>query len=143
MPSDEDLIRKLLMTLGEDPDREGLKETPKRVLSAWKYWMSGYDMDAKKILKTFHDGATDYDELIFEGGIPFVSHCEHHMAPFFGVVHIGYIPEDEIVGLSKLVRLVEMYALRLQVQERMTVQIAKALEEHTNALVCSSSAFAI
>lgn len=130
MFEEEELIRRLLILLGEDPNREGLQETPVRFLKAWRYWTSGYGQDPKEILKTFEDGAQDYSELVFQGNIPFYSTCEHHMAPIFGVVHVGYIPDKRIVGLSKMPRLVEVFARRLQVQERMTTQIAHAMQDH-------------
>lgn len=129
-----DLIRDLLMSLGEDPERGGLRETPERVSRAWGAWTCGYDMEPAEVLKTFEDGAESYDELVFQGNIPFYSHCEHHMAAFFGVAHIGYIPSGKVVGLSKLSRLVDIFAHRLQVQERMTRQIAEALQEHLQPL---------
>lgn len=137
MTDNRAIIRKLLRFLGEDPKREGLLETPKRVLEAWRFWCSGYNKDPKSVLKTFEDGSKNYDEMVFQSQIPFFSCCEHHMAPFFGYVHIAYIPYNKIVGLSKLSRLVEIYARRLQVQERMTGQIVDALMNH---LDCSGAA---
>jgi GTP cyclohydrolase I len=124
------MIRELLEYVGEDPDREGLRDTPKRVLDAWAYWCSGYKQDAQSVLKTFEDGAENYDQIILECNVPVYSHCEHHMAPFLGVAHIGYLPDKKIVGLSKLPRLIDVFARRLQVQERLTVQIADALEKY-------------
>lgn len=124
------MIQHLLQFIGEDYNREGLRETPRRVLEAWKFWTSGYDKDPATILKTFADGAKGYDELICQGAIPVWSMCEHHMAPFFGVAHIAYIPKGRIVGLSKMPRLVDIFARRLQVQERLTHQIADAMNEH-------------
>ena len=121
--------RRLLTSLGEDPDRPGLVETPARVSKAWKHWTSGYDQDPMTLLKAFEDGAEQYNELIVVRGIPVYSHCEHHLAPFFGKATIGYLPNGKIVGLSKLTRLVDCFAKRLQVQERMTIQIANALME--------------
>ncbi|TFW31104.1 GTP cyclohydrolase I FolE [Massilia horti] len=121
--------RRLLTSLGEDPDRPGLHETPARVAKAWKHWTSGYDQDPAEILKAFEDGAEEYNELIVVRGIPVYSHCEHHLAPFFGKATVGYLPNGKIVGLSKLTRLVDVFAKRLQVQERMTIQIANALME--------------
>lgn len=123
----EDMVRQLLTFVGEDPKREGLLETPQRVLKAWQHWCSGYGQDPAKILKTFKDGSQNYDEMVFQGTIPFFSCCEHHLAPFFGYVHIAYIPNGKIVGLSKLGRLVEIFARRLQVQEKLTTQIVEAL----------------
>lgn len=123
----EDAIVRLLQFIGEDPARGGLIETPTRVAKAWEFWTSGYNVNPADVLKTFTDGATGYDEMVLVKDIPFYSHCEHHLAPFFGTVTIGYVPEGKIVGLSKLSRLVEVFARRLQVQEHMTVQIADAL----------------
>jgi GTP cyclohydrolase I len=121
--------RRLLLSLGEDPNRPGLVETPARVAKAWKHWTSGYGQDPVALLKAFEDGAEQYNELIVVRGIPVYSHCEHHLAPFFGKATIGYVPNGKIVGLSKLTRLVDCFAKRLQVQERMTIQIAEALME--------------
>lgn len=115
-----------------DPDymREGLEETPARVAKAWEFWTQGYSMRAEDILKVFEDGADGYDEMVIVKNIPIYSKCEHHLADIFGTVTIAYIPDGKVVGLSKLSRLANMYARRLQVQERMTVQIADALHEH-------------
>lgn len=122
--------RRLLISLGEDPDRDGLVETPSRVAKAWKHWTSGYKQDPAELLKVFEDGAAGYDELVIIRGIPVYSHCEHHLAPFFGRATIGYVPDGKIVGLSKLTRLVDCFAKRLQGQERLTAQIANALMTH-------------
>ncbi|RFC32147.1 MAG: GTP cyclohydrolase I [Candidatus Nitrotoga sp. LAW] len=122
--------RRLLISLGEDPNRAGLVETPSRLVTAWKHWTSGYTQDPAELLKVFEDGAEDYNELIVIRGIPVYSHCEHHLAPFFGKATIGYVPNGKIVGLSKLTRLVNCFARRLQVQERLTIQIANALMTH-------------
>ena len=121
--------RRLLTSLGENPDRPGLIETPARVTKAWKHWTSGYDQSPVEVLKAFEDGAEEYNELIVVRGIPVYSHCEHHLAPFFGKATVGYLPNGKIVGLSKLTRLVDIFSKRLQVQERMTMQIANALME--------------
>ncbi|WP_256078847.1 GTP cyclohydrolase I FolE [Massilia sp. YIM B04103] len=121
--------RRLLQSFGEDPDRPGLIETPHRVSKAWKHWTSGYAQNPVELLKAFEDGAEQYNELIVVKGIPVYSHCEHHLAPFFGKATVGYVPNGKIVGLSKLTRLVDCFAKRLQVQERMTMQIAEALME--------------
>ncbi len=126
----EKIIRKLLQHIGENPDREGLRETPKRVMKAWSEWAVGYKQDPADVLKTFKDGAEDYDELVIVHNIPVVSKCEHHLETIFGHAHVGYIPNGKIVGLSKLARVVEIYARRLQTQERMTKQIADALVKH-------------
>ena len=122
--------RRFLASLGEDPDRAGLVETPHRVAKAWKHWTAGYAQDPAECLKVFEDGAEQYNELIVVRGIPVYSHCEHHLAPFFGSATIGYIPNVKIVGLSKLTRLVDCFSKRLQVQERLTIQIANALMTH-------------
>ncbi len=129
-------IQKLLYHIGEDPTRGGLEETPKRVLKAWNDWCSGYEIDPASVLKVFEDGAEDCDEMVVVKDIPFYSHCEHHMAPFFGTATIAYIPNGKIVGLSKLSRLLDVFAKRLQVQERLTTQIADAIMEHLDALGC-------
>lgn len=126
--------RRLLRHLGEDPDRQGLTDTPQRVDRAWKHWTSGYAQDPAEILKVFEDGAEQYNELIVVRGIPVYSHCEHHLAPFFGSATVGYTPNGKIVGLSKLTRLVECFSKRLQVQERLTIQIANALMQHVEPL---------
>ena len=126
----EDNIRRLLQYVGEDANREGLLETPRRAAKAWAHWCGGYGGDPAKILKVFEDGAENHDQMVTVKDIPIYSHCEHHMAPIFGTVTISYIPNGKIVGLSKLSRLAEMYARRLQVQERLTDQIADALFEH-------------
>jgi len=127
---DEHDWRRFLKSLGEDPDRPGLIETPARVAKAWKHWSSGYGQNPADVLKAFEDGAEEYNELIVVRNIPVYSHCEHHLAPFFGKATVGYMPDGKIVGLSKLTRLVECFAKRLQVQERLTIQVANALMEH-------------
>lgn len=127
--SADDIITRLLQFIGEDPQREGLKETPARVIKAWRdEWASGYAKDPKEVLKAFKDGGEKYDEMIVVRDIPVYTHCEHHLAPFFGVAHVGYIPNGRIAGLSKLARVVDIYARRLQVQERLTAEIAGAIE---------------
>lgn len=126
----EDNIRRTLQFVGEDAERGGLAETPSRVAKAWGYWCGGYGLDPADILKTFEDGAQNVNEMVMVKNIPFYSHCEHHMAAFFGSATIAYIPDGRIVGLSKLNRLVDIFARRLQVQERLTTQIADALVEH-------------
>lgn len=126
----QDNIVRLLEYIGEDPSREGLKDTPDRVVKAWREWASGYGKDAGEILKVFEDGAEHYNQMVTVKDIPFYSKCEHHLADIFGTVTIAYIPNGRIVGLSKLARLTDMYARRLQVQERMTRQIADALVQH-------------
>lgn len=125
------LIRNLIIELEENPEREGLKETPDRVAKAWNFWTSGYGQDPSLILKTFKN--ENHDELVFQGQIPFFSTCEHHLAPFFGMACIGYIPNGKIVGLSKLARLLDIYARRLTIQERITTQVAATLMKHLDA----------
>ncbi|CAM8663262.1 FolE GTP cyclohydrolase I [Oxalobacteraceae bacterium] len=127
---DEHDWKRFLKSLGEDPDRPGLVETPARVTKAWKHWSSGYGQNPADVLKAFEDGAEEYNELIVVRNIPVYSHCEHHLAPFFGKATVGYMPDGKIVGLSKLTRLVECFAKRLQVQERLTIQVANALMEN-------------
>lgn len=129
-----DNIVRLLEFVGEDPNRGGLLETPRRVEKAWQHWTSGYNKDAGQILKVFEDGAEAYDQMVTVKDIPIYSHCEHHLAPIFGTCTISYIPDGKIVGLSKLSRLADMFARRLQVQERLTNQIADALMQHLNPL---------
>lgn len=130
----ENSIRELLKLVGEDPDREGLRETPQRFLKAFDFWTQGYHQDPSEVFKTFEDGAEYYDQLIFIGNIPVYSMCEHHIAPFFGVAHIGYIPQYRIIGLSKIPRLVDIFARRLQCQERLTRQVADVIWEGLDPL---------
>ena len=127
---DENDWKRFLKHIGEDPNRPGLHETPSRVQKAWRQWTSGYGQDPAEVLKVFEDGAEQYNELIVVRGIPVYSHCEHHLAPFFGTATVGYVPNGRIVGLSKLTRLVDCFAKRLQVQERLTRQVADALMTH-------------
>ena len=126
----EAVMRQLLNVVDPNPERGGLIETPLRAAKAWQDWTSGYNMDAASILKVFEDGAEGCDEMVVVHDIPVYSHCEHHLAPIFGFATVGYLPDGKIVGLSKLNRLVDMHARRLQVQERMTNDIAKDLMEH-------------
>lgn len=121
----EDAIREILQNIGDDPRREGLIETPKRVANAYKEFFAGYSQDPEKIIKTFTNEG--YDEMLLVKDIEYFSHCEHHIVPFFGIVHVAYIPDKKITGLSKIPRLVEVFARRLQNQERLTVQIGKTL----------------
>jgi GTP cyclohydrolase I len=124
----EDLYRKILAEVGEDPDREGLKNTPRRASEALRFLTRGYKQDAKEILNgaVFHES---YEHMILVKDIEFYSLCEHHLLPFFGQAHVAYVPKGKIIGLSKIARLVDMYARRLQVQERMTQEIANALSD--------------
>ena len=123
----EEAIKKLLSWIGEDPSREGLQETPKRVVKAFKEYFKGYHQDAEADLsKTFGD-VEGYDDMVVEKNITLESHCEHHMAPIIGVAHVAYIPNKKVVGLSKLARTVEVFSKRLQTQERLTMQVAKTL----------------
>lgn len=124
------LVRESLFFLDPEWSREGLHETPERVAKAWEFWTRGYREDPAKILKVFEDGAAGYDQMISVLHIPIYSKCEHHLADIFGTACVAYIPNGKIVGLSKLSRLVDCFARRLQVQERLTVQIADAIEEH-------------
>ncbi len=127
------LTRSLLVEIGEDPERAGLIRTPHRVAKAMRYLTSGYDMNIEKVLNgAIFDEA--YDEMVIVKDIDFFSMCEHHMLPFYGKAHIAYIPNGKIVGLSKIPRIVEVFARRLQVQERMTRQIADTLMEHLDPL---------
>lgn len=117
----------MLRVLDPDASRQGLAETPLRAAKAWLEWTAGYHQNPEDILKTFEDGAKDCDEMVVVRNIPVYSHCEHHLAPIFGTATIGYLPSGRIVGLSKFNRLVDVFAKRLQVQERMTTQIANAI----------------
>ena len=129
----EEAVIKLLDWMGEDPSREGLLETPKRVVKAFKEYFKGYSEDPKKILeKTFGD-VEGYDDMVIQKNISVQSHCEHHMAPIIGVAHVAYIPKERVVGLSKLARVVEVFSKRLQTQERLTMQIANVLMESLDA----------
>ena len=129
----EEAFKTILSWMGEDPGREGLLETPKRVVKAFKEYFGGYNEDAEKILsKTFGD-VEGYDDMVVEKNISVTSHCEHHMAPIVGTAHVAYIPKDRVVGLSKLARVVEVFSKRLQTQERLTMQVAKALMNSLDA----------
>lgn len=125
----EDIVREVLNQVGDEPKREGLLETPARVAKAWDHWFSGYNSNPWDILKVFTDGAQGVDEMVIEVDIPFYSHCEHHIAPFFGLASVAYVPNGRVLGLSKMNRLVDLFARRLQVQERLTAQIADALND--------------
>ncbi len=132
--SADDIVTRLLQYVGEDPKRQGLVETPQRVLKAWQEWTAGYKQDPATIFKSFEDGAQNYDEMIVVNDLPFYSHCEHHLAPFFGTATIAYIPNKKIVGLSKFGRVLDIYAKRLQVQERLNVQVADAIQNYLKPL---------
>ena len=123
----EEAIKIIIQWLGEDPNREGLLSTPKRVVKAYKEYFQGYKQDPKNYLaKTFTE-VEGYDDMVIEKNISLQSHCEHHMAPILGVVHVAYIPSSKVVGLSKLARVVEVFSKRLQTQERLTMQIARTI----------------
>ena len=129
----EDAFKTILAWMGEDPNREGLMETPKRVVKAFKEYFKGYNEDPNQILdKTFGD-VDGYDDMVIQKNISVQSHCEHHMAPIIGKAHVAYIPKDRVVGLSKLARVVEVFSKRLQTQERLTMQIANTLMESLDA----------
>ena len=129
----EQAFKTILKWLGEDPNREGLLETPKRVMKAYKEYFGGYKVDPNKILdKTFGD-VDGYDDMVIQKNISVQSHCEHHMAPIIGKAHVAYIPKERVVGLSKLARVVEVFSKRLQTQERLTMQVAKTLMESLDA----------
>lgn len=123
-------VREILYSVGENPDREGLQATPARVARAWKEWTRGYGQNPADIMRSFKDGGEIYDEMIIVKNIPFYSHCEHHLAPFFGTAHIAYVPDGKILGLSKFSRVLDIFARRLQVQERLTQQVVDAFMEH-------------
>ena len=129
----EEAFVKIIRWIGEDPSREGLASTPKRLVKAFKEYFKGYSEDPKKILeKTFGD-VQGYDDMVIQKNISLQSHCEHHLAPIIGVAHIAYIPNSRVVGLSKLARVVEVFSKRLQTQERLTMQIANTLMEALDA----------
>ena len=125
----EEAVRTLIQWAGDDPQREGLRDTPARVARAYEEFFAGYGQDPAEILKRTFSEVEGYDEMIVMSDIRFESHCEHHMVPIIGKAHVGYLPDKRVVGISKLARLVEVYARRLQVQEKMTVQIADTLQE--------------
>jgi GTP cyclohydrolase I len=125
----EEAVRTLLLWAGEDPNREGLIDTPKRVVNAYQDWFSGYNEDPVRYLKRTFEEVEGYDEMIVLRDIEFESHCEHHMAPIIGKAHIGYLPKNKVVGISKLARVVQAFARRFQVQEKMTAQIAHCIQD--------------
>jgi len=124
----EDAVRTLIRWAGDDPDREGLRGTPSRVVRAFEEWFAGYGTDPREYLKSTFEEIGGYDEVVMLRDISFESHCEHHIAPIIGKVHIGYLPRNRVVGISKLARLVETYAKRLQIQEKLTAEIATCLD---------------
>jgi GTP cyclohydrolase IA len=128
----EAAVRTLIRWAGEEPDREGLDGTPARVVRAYEEWFAGYGEDPAELLRRTFEEAGGYDEIVLLRDIRFESHCEHHMAPIIGRAHIGYLPRNRVVGISKLARLVEVYARRLQIQERMTAEIANTLDRELN-----------
>ena len=129
----EEAFKTILTWMGEDPKREGLLETPKRVVKAFKEYFGGYSQDPNKILdKTFGD-VEGYDDMVVQKNVSVQSHCEHHMAPIIGIAHVAYIPNERVVGLSKLARVVEVFSKRLQTQERLTMQIAKTIMDSLDA----------
>ncbi|MCP1336223.1 MAG: GTP cyclohydrolase I FolE [Alphaproteobacteria bacterium] len=125
----EQAVRTLLRWAGDDPDREGLVDTPKRVAKAFEEWFAGYDMDPVAYLERTFEEVEGYDEMVLLRDIRFESHCEHHLAPIIGRAHVAYLPTGKVVGISKLARVVEAFARRLQVQEKMTAQIANTIQQ--------------
>ncbi len=125
----EDAVRTLLRWAGEDPNREGLLDTPKRVVEAYRDWFAGYAIDPREYLSRTFEEMAGYDEMVVLRDIEFESHCEHHMAPIIGKAHVGYLPTDKVVGISKLARVVDVFARRFQVQEKMTAEIARCINE--------------
>lgn len=127
--SAEEAVRTLLRWAGEDPHREGLRDTPKRVVDAYRDWFSGYSSDPSEYLRRTFEEVEGYDEMVVLRDIAFESHCEHHMAPIIGQAWVAYVPNGRVVGISKLARVVEVYAKRLQIQEKMTAQIANTIND--------------
>ena len=125
----EEAVRTLLRYAGEDPAREGLLDTPKRVVEAYGDWFSGYAVDPREYLQRTFEEMAGYDEMVVLRDIEFESHCEHHMAPIIGKAHVGYLPTSKVVGISKLARVVDVFARRFQVQEKMTAEIARCINE--------------
>ena len=132
--SADDITTRFLQVIGEDAARDGLVETPARVVASWKHLYGGYDVDATTLLKSFDNTESQYDEMVVLRDIEFYSTCEHHLLPFFGRIHIGYLPVDRVVGVSKLARVVEAYSRRLQIQERLTQQIAEVIQSELHPL---------
>ena len=132
MPSQlevEQAFRGVLRWIGEDPDRDGLRETPARLVRAYREYFCGYEQDPEQILQKTFEEIAGYDEMVLLRAIPFQSHCEHHVAPIIGHAWVAYVPNERVVGISKLARVVEAYAKRLQIQERLTAQIANCIEQ--------------
>ncbi len=125
----EQAVRTLILWAGDDPDREGLRDTPKRVVQAYGEFFAGYGESARALLQRTFEEVDGYDEMVVLRDVRFESHCEHHLVPIIGTAHVGYLPDTRVVGLSKLARVVEVFARRLQIQERMTVQIANAIDD--------------
>jgi GTP cyclohydrolase I len=125
----EQAFRDILRWIGEDPDRDGLRETPSRLVRAYQEYFSGYRQDPAHILRKTFEETDGYNEMVVLRGIPFESHCEHHVAPIIGRAWVAYLPDDRVVGISKLARMVEAYARRLQIQERLTAQIANTIDQ--------------
>lgn len=130
----EAAVRTLLQWAGDDPTREGLQDTPSRVVRAYEEWFGGYDTDPYEMLKRTFEETEGYDEIVLLRDIQFESYCEHHVAPIIGKAHVAYLPRNRVVGISKLARVVEAYAKRLQIQEKMTAQIANVIQEVLNPL---------
>jgi GTP cyclohydrolase I len=132
IPTDLDIehsFRDVLRWIGEDPDRDGLRETPSRLMRAFQEYFSGYQQDPEQTLRKTFEETDGYDEMVVLRGVPFSSHCEHHVAPIVGRAWVAYIPQGRVVGISKLARLVDIYAKRLQIQEKMTAQIANTIND--------------
>ncbi len=125
----EEAVKTLLLWSGDDPHREGLRDTPARVVRAYEDWCSGYKIDAADYLRRTFEEVAGYDEMVILRDITFESHCEHHMAPIIGRAHVGYLPHNKVVGISKLARVVDVYARRFQVQEKMTAEIASCIAD--------------
>jgi GTP cyclohydrolase I len=125
----EDAFRTILKWIGENPNRDGLKETPDRLVRAYREYFCGYEEDAEQVLRKTFTEVDGYDEMIVLRGVTFESHCEHHIAPIIGRAWVGYIPDRRVVGISKLARVVEIFSKRLQIQERLTAQVANAVDE--------------
>ena len=129
----EEAVRTLICWTGDNPDREGLIETPKRVVKAYEEFFEGYDMDPEEVLQKTFEEVQGYDDAVIVRNIRVESHCEHHIVPIIGVAHVGYIPNNRVVGISKLARVIEIFSKRLQTQERLTMQIAKTIMESLDA----------